>query len=130
MGCVDARKGHFQHSFDCFKTKQAFTYRRKPLNLNSKTLIDHFSTNKPKYILKVDTIETGMVDHYMMYGIRKINAVRLCFFNKQKLAETRSLKRYNKALFQQHLQEADWANFLTPLENEPSKMVATFQGVF
>ena len=43
----------------------------------SKTLIDHFSTNKPNYILNVDIIETGMVDHYMIYGIRKVNASRL-----------------------------------------------------
>ena len=69
----------------------------------SKTLIDHFSTNKPNYILNVDIIETGMVDHYMIYGMRKVNASRRNSFKKQRLAETRSSKRYNKALFQQVL---------------------------
>ena len=66
----------------------------------------------------------------MIYGIGKINAVRLNSFKKQKFAETRNLKRYNKALYQQDLQGVDWVNFLTPLENEPNKMVATFQDVF
>ena len=77
-------------------------------------------------MLKVDTIETGMVDHYMIYGIRKVNAVRPSSFKKQNLAETRSLKRYNKALFQQDLQGIDCANLPTLLENDLSKMVATF----
>ena len=58
----------------------------------SKTLIDHFSANKPNYILNVDIIETGMVDHYMIYGIRKLNASRLNSSKKQRLAENRSLK--------------------------------------
>ena len=51
-------------------------------------------------------------------------------FKKQKRAETRSLKRYNIALFQQDLQGIDWVALLTPLENEPSKMAATFHDVF
>ena len=40
----------------------------------SKSLIDHFATNKQKYMFNVDTMETGMVDHYMTYRIRKINS--------------------------------------------------------
>ena len=40
----------------------------------SKILIDHFSTSCPKYILKADVIKTGMVDHYLVYAIRKIKA--------------------------------------------------------
>ena len=40
----------------------------------SKTLIDHFSSTNPKHILIVDVIKTGMVHHYLVYGIRKINA--------------------------------------------------------
>ena len=79
--------------------------------------------------LKQIQYETGMVDH-MIYGIRKINAARLDSFKKQKLAETRSLKRYNKALFQQDLQGIDWATHLTPLENEPSKIPAAVHDVF
>ena len=70
-------------------------------------LIEYFSSNKPKYTLQADTIETGMVDHYIIYGIRKLTAAKFNSFTKQKLAEIRSLKWYNKALFQQDLQEID-----------------------
>ena len=37
-------------------------------------------------MLIVDTIETGMANHYMIYGIRKINTVRLNSLRKQSLA--------------------------------------------
>ena len=33
-------------------------------------------------------------------------------------------------MFQQDVESSDWVNFRTPLENEPSKMAATFWGVF
>ena len=111
-------------------TRVAVTHTDDGYPTVSKTLIDHFSTNKPDYILNVDIIETGMVDHYMINGIRKVNASRLNSSKKQRLAETRSLKRYNKALFQQDLQEIDWDCILTPLADEPSKMVTTFQEIF
>ena len=72
-------------------TRVAKTLSGKDSATISKTVIDHISTKKPKYILKVDTIETGMVDHYMIYGIRKINTVKLNSFKKQKLAETKKV---------------------------------------
>ena len=84
----------------------------------SKTLIDHFPTNKPNYVLNVDIIENGTADHHIIYGIRMLNPWRLNSSKKQRLAETRSLKRYNEALFQQDLQEIDW-HHLTPLADEP-----------
>ena len=40
----------------------------------SKSLIDHFSTSNPKFILKADVLETGVVDHDLVYGVRKVNA--------------------------------------------------------
>ena len=42
-----------------------------------KSLIDHFSISNSRYILKTDILETRMVDHYLKYGIRKINAWRI-----------------------------------------------------
>ena len=39
----------------------------------SKSLIDHFSTSNARYIRKTDVLDTGMVDHCLIYGIRKIN---------------------------------------------------------
>ena len=47
----------------------------------SKTLMDNFSSTNPKHILVADVIRTDggdknfqMVDHYLVYSIRKINA--------------------------------------------------------
>ena len=40
----------------------------------SKTLIDHFATNRPNYILRANVLRLGMVDHYLIFAIRKINA--------------------------------------------------------
>ena len=107
-------------------TRVTTTHYNKDGTTISKTLTDHFSTNKPKYISKVDTIETGMAYYDLIYGIRKINAVRLQSFYKQELTETRNLKRYNKVMFQQDLQGMDWVTLLTPLENKPNTMLATF----
>ena len=42
-----------------------------------KSLIDHFSTTKKQYISEVDILVIGMVDHYLIYGIRKISSQRL-----------------------------------------------------
>ena len=42
----------------------------------SRTLLEHFSTSCPKYILETNISKTGMVDHYLVYGSRKINAWR------------------------------------------------------
>ena len=64
----------------------------------SKTLIDHFATNLPNYIMSANVLKLWMVDHYLIFAIRKINAKRL--IDKQiKLVETRSLTSYDKHLF-------------------------------
>ena len=40
----------------------------------SKSLTDNFSTLNLVYVLKTDILEIGMVDHYLVFGIRKVNA--------------------------------------------------------
>ena len=80
-------------------TKVAVTHTEDGDPTVSKTLIYHFSSNKPNYILNVDFIETGMVGYYMIYGMRKVNTSTLNSSKKQGLAETHSLRRYNKDLF-------------------------------
>ena len=40
----------------------------------SKSLIDHFSTNRAKYIVMSGVVKLGMVDHHMLYAVRKVNA--------------------------------------------------------
>ena len=64
----------------------------------SKTLIDHFSTNKPKCILSSGVFESGMVDYYMIYAIRKVNTWRIRSKNPR-LLQTRSFRNNDKAKF-------------------------------
>ena len=64
----------------------------------SKSLIDHFATNRRDYILMSNVLKIGMTNHYLIFAIRKINAKRL--LGKQvKFVEARSLKNYDKQLF-------------------------------
>ena len=80
-------------------TRVAVTSSERNEQRTTKTLIDHFSTTSPKRILRVDVLRIGMVDHYMVYGIRKVNAWRLKRKNKKKVVETRSLTKYDKISF-------------------------------
>ena len=79
----------------------------------SKSLIDHFSTSNTRYILKTGVLETGMVDHYLIYDIRKINAWR----KKKpvispKIVKSRNMKKYDKSLFEEDLKQIDWKTIL------------------
>ena len=97
----------------------------------SKSLIDHFSTSNPKFILTTDVLETGMVDHFLVCGVRKVNAWRLKKERaKPKIVESRNMKQYDKALFLHDLQQIDWKTILDPLSSDPSGMGNTFQGIF
>ena len=73
----------------------------------SKTLIDHFSLNKPKYILSSGVVKSGMVDHYMIYAIQKVNAWGIRS-KKSKILEARSLRNYGKAKFLNDIKEVNW----------------------
>ena len=62
-----------------------------------------------------------MVDHYLVYGVGKINALLLNRkSNKPKIVESCTIKKYDKALFQQDLQQVDWEAILIPFANNPS----------
>ena len=111
-------------------TRVAVLVNNKNEHKISKTLIDHFATNKPKYTLRADILETGMVDHYLIYGIRKLNARRLIRNKTQKVIESRSLKRYDKTAFQRDLGSIDWDNILGPYVNDPSRITAVFQEIY
>ena len=95
----------------------------------SKTFIDHFSSTNPKHILVADVIRTGMVDHYLIYGIRKITAWRRKG-NKRKVVESRNMNKYDKMLFRNDLEQVDWESILRPFDNDPVSMAATFQETF
>ena len=78
-------------------TRVAITTTERGEQKVSKTLIDHFSSTNPKYIIEADVMEIGMVDHYLIYGIRKINAKR----QKENIKESsnpvtwKNMRKYN-----------------------------------
>ena len=93
----------------------------------SKSLIDHFSTSNARYILKTDALETGVVDHYLIYGIRKINAWRIKTpVMPPKIVECRNMRKYDKSLFQEELKQKDWKAVLNTYTYDPSGMANTF----
>ena len=110
-------------------TRAAITTNEQNEQKTTKTLIDHFSTTSPRYILRADVLRIGMVDHYMVYAIRKINAWRLKK-KKPKIIESRSLSRYNKELFRNDLRQIDWSTILDPLSENPNEMASAFQEIF
>ena len=71
------------------------------------SLVDHFSTNKRKYTLEPGVLETAMVDHCMVYAIRKANAWRSNTKHENKIVESGNLKNYNKTAFQQDINAFD-----------------------
>ena len=72
-----------------------------------------------------------MVNHYLVYRIRKINAWRRKQKRaKPKIVESRTMKKYDKAIFQYDLQQIDWETILTPFANDSSAMAGTFQEIF
>ena len=40
----------------------------------TKSLVDHFSTNRPNHISDCGVIKLGITDHYVIYGVRKLHA--------------------------------------------------------
>ena len=109
-------------------TRVAVTTNERNEQITSKTLIDHFSTTSPKYILKADVLELGMVDQYLVYGIRKVNAWRVK--NKKPIIlEIRSLSKYDRALFRNDLQQIDWETILSSYADKPDNIATTFQEV-
>ena len=69
-----------------------------------------------------------MVDQYLVYGIRKVNAWR----SKRSTAnfiEIRNMKRYNKDSFQRDLNDTDW-DAMFSLASGVNAKAATFQEIF
>ena len=104
------------------------TQEKDGVQHSSKTLKDHFATNRPDYILRANVLKLGMVDHYLIFAVRKINAKRI--LDKQvKLVETRSLRNYDKQLFLDELSAVDWDETLAPTNDDPDLMASIFNSV-
>ena len=57
----------------------------------SRTLINHFATNHPNNIVGANVLKLGMVDQYLTFAVRKINAKRL-LDKHAKIVETVALE--------------------------------------
>ena len=97
------------------------TYQLKQLikfptqsTLSSQTLIDHFATNKSKFITESGgggggVFTTGFSDHDLVFGIHKISTR----INREpKVVKTHQLKNYNPEKFRQNLEQVNWKNVL------------------
>ena len=70
-----------------------------------------------------------MVDHYLVYGIRKVGSQRIKN-KKPNIIESRNRNKYDKVAFQCDLQQIEWETILSPFANDPNSMAATFQEIF
>ena len=95
----------------------------------SKTVINHFFTNRPNFISEYGIIKTGMSDHYMIYGIRKLNA-RLHLTRKQIKTEFRCMRDYDQGAFLLDLQSIDWEIATSTALDDPNVMTENFYGLF
>ena len=135
----DANTKKFKQAYSEFKMELLVkTYTRVATNTSdngtkriSISVIDHFSSSKARDILKIDDLETWMVDHYLIYGIWKINAWRIKKpVTSTKIVESRNLRKYDKSLFQEDLKQIDWKTIIDTFTDYPSGMASTFQEVF
>ena len=58
-------------------TRMAITGTELRKQRLGKSLIDNFSTSSSQHCLETGVLETRIVDHYLVYGVRKINSWRL-----------------------------------------------------
>ena len=110
-------------------TRIAITSTENQRKIASKSLLDHFSTNRAKYIKRSGILELGMVGHFLIFAVRKVNAWRQKTGHRN-VIETRNLRKYNKQKFLADLRQIDWISILDPLSNDPDKMASTFHEIF
>ena len=74
--------------YHTYQLKQLIKFPTRSI-LSSQTLIDHFATNKSKFITESGVFTTGFSDHDLVFGIRKISTR----INREpKVVKTRHLK--------------------------------------
>ena len=92
----------------------------------SSTLIDHFITNDPKKIAHSGVIHTGISDHSLIYGIRKINIKPK---NRENIIEMRNMKRFNSDKFLNDLAAQSWDDIYFFADN-PNTMWGMWKDLF
>ena len=85
----------------------------------TRTVIDHFSTNRSSIISFIGVIKIDMTDHYMILGIRKLTANFQARRNQIEM-EFRSMKNYDREAFLFDLQGVDWEMAASTACSEPN----------
>ena len=91
------------------------------------TLIDHYITSMPEKINSTGVIHTGISDHSLIYGIRKINPI-VSTRNMTRNVEVRNMKRFNHNSFREDLLAQPWEQIV--LESYTDSMWALWKKLF
>ena len=79
----------------------------------SSTLLDHFATNKPNFIILSGSKSIGFSDQDFVFGIHKISGrIR----EEPKIVNCRNTKHYTPKIFRKALSEASWEHILTAMD--------------
>ena len=94
---------------------------------NSCTLIDQYITSTPEKIVRSGVIHTGISDHNIIYGVRKVNPV-LNTRKKAKNIEVRNMKRFDRERFNEDLLNMPWEQIV--LKTDTNSMWACWKELF
>ena len=92
-----------QFLYDIYQYSQLIRHKTR-VSKRSATLIDHFITNKAQEITASGVIPITISDHYLVYGIRKHQALK----GDPRLIENRNMKAYNAESFINELNNVPW----------------------
>ena len=99
---------HLRSVYRQFQMKQLIKFPTRS-TLTSQTLIDHFASNKPGYIIDPGVFTTGFSGHDLIHGVRKVSSR----INREpKITKSRQLKNYDPAKFRKELQQVDWESII------------------
>ena len=97
------------------------------ITTSSCTLIDHYITSMPHKIVQSGVIPTGISDHSLIFGIRKINPV-LSTRKRTNKVEVRNMKRFNEERFNEDLLSQPWEQIV--LKSDTDSMWACWKELF
>ena len=91
---------HLRSAYRQFQMKQWIKFPTRSTQ-TSQTLIDHFASNKPRYVIDSGVFTTGFSDHDLIYGVCK---VLFCINCEPKITKSCQLKNYDPTkIFNQRL---------------------------
>ena len=111
---------------EIYQLSQLITEATRITNISC-TLIDHYITSMPEKINSTGVIHTGISDHSLIYGIRKINPI-VSTRNMTRNVEVRNMKRFNHNSFREDLLAQPWEQIV--LESYTDSMWALWKKLF